>query len=118
MYGLREVFWSEGLEGAKKIPPSHFPAFDQHRFGFLLGHYELAVSIAVLIVLSTGGESCPWSPHTTRHVLHEHGDAVRFDIKRGKQIMLLDLRQRPFGQRLQAVELAQRIVQILRSEPI
>jgi hypothetical protein len=39
-------------------------------------------------------------------VLQEHSDAVCFDIKRGEQIALLDLRQRPFSQSLHAVELA------------
>jgi hypothetical protein len=51
-------------------------------------------------------------------VLQEHGDTVRFSVKRGEQIMLVDLRQRPFSQSLQAVELAYCIKQIMRCEPI
>src|SRR5215831_13261046 len=72
MYRLGHVLWGKMFKRDEKIPPPHLPAFEQTLFGILLGHHELAVSIAGLDALSRSGKICPSRPHAAGKVLQEH----------------------------------------------
>src|SRR5579883_1083816 len=96
----RQVLRLQSFQRVQHHTPSLLPPPHQFLAAWLLRQFKFLVAMPVRLLAIGSQKLREPRAHVPRDVLHEDRDRVRFCIQRHKEVLVLQLRQRPFRQPL------------------